>query len=214
MRRTRTTVGVVAAAMALTVGVTGCGGSQAGHHRGAGPFAWLRPAPPPTTWKVARIPRGSTLAYPPGWKPIKTDQGTATVALLGGGERIDGYLNATPKQGSETLANWSRFRVDHNRREGSRHVRLVASANDLRFRSGRGSCVIDSTRPPKPPTARSPASSPARTRAQWWSLRPRPSCGRTRPPHCNGPFRASCLERGAALGLGRRTPQVNREGRP
>jgi hypothetical protein len=144
MRRTRTTVGVVAAAMALTVGVTGCGGSQAGHRRGAGPFAWLRPAPPPTAWKVARIPRGSTLAYPPGWKPIKTDQGTATVALLGGGERIDGYLNATPKQGSETLANWSRFRVDHNRGEGSRHVRLVASANDLRFRSGRGSCVIDS----------------------------------------------------------------------
>jgi hypothetical protein len=144
MRRTRTTVGLVVAAMALTVGVTGCGGSQAGHRRGAGPFAWLRPAPPPTGWQVARIPRGSTLVYPPGWEPIKTDRGTATVALLGGGERIDGYLNATPKQGSETLANWSRFRVDHNRGEGSRQVRLLASANDLRFRSGRGSCVIDS----------------------------------------------------------------------
>jgi hypothetical protein len=144
MRRTRTTtVGMVAAAMALTVGVTGCGGGQAGHRRGAGPFAWLRPAPPPRGWKVARIPRGSTLAYPPGWRPIKTDRGTATVALLGGGGRIDGYLNATPEQGSETLANWSRFRVDHNRREGSRHVRLVASATDLRFRIGRGSCVID-----------------------------------------------------------------------
>jgi hypothetical protein len=143
MWRTRTMVGLVVAATALTVGVTGCGGSQAGDRRGAGPCAWLRPAPPPTGWKVARIPGGSTLAYPPGWKPIKTDRGTATVALLGGGERIDGYLNATPEQGSETLANWSRFRVDHNRGEGSRHVRLVASANDLRFRSGRGSCVID-----------------------------------------------------------------------
>ena len=50
------------------------------------------------------------LAYPPGWTPIKTDPGTASVALLGGGERIDGYLNATPRQGNETLADWSRFR--------------------------------------------------------------------------------------------------------
>jgi len=144
MGRIRTTVGLVVAAMALTVGATGCGGGHPGHDRSAGPFAWLRPAPPPTGWKVARIPRGSALAYPPGWRPIKTDRGTATVALLGGVERIDGYLNATPEQGSETLANWSHFRVNHNRGEGSRDVRLVASANDLQFRSGRGSCVIDS----------------------------------------------------------------------
>ena len=132
------------AVLALTAGVTGCGGGQASHRRGAGPFAWLRPAPPPAGWKVARIRRGSTLAYPPGWRPIETDAGTATVALLGAGERIDGYLNATPKQGSETLANWSRFRPDHSRGEGSRNVRLAASAQDLSFRSGRGSCVIDS----------------------------------------------------------------------
>jgi hypothetical protein len=144
MGRIRTTVGLVVAAMALTVGATGCGGGHAGHDRSAGPFAWLRPAPPPTGWKVARIPQGSALAYPPGWRPIKTDRGTATVALLGGGERIDGYLNVTPEQGSETLANWSHFRVNHNRGEGSRDVRLVASANALRFGSGRGSCVIDS----------------------------------------------------------------------
>jgi hypothetical protein len=42
------------------------------------------------------------------------------VALLGAGGRFDAYLNATPKQGSETLANWSRFRQDHNRDEGDR----------------------------------------------------------------------------------------------
>jgi hypothetical protein len=143
MSRTRATVRLVVAAVALTVGVFGCGGGQSGHRRGAGPFAWLRPTPPPPGWKVARIQRGSRLAYPPGWKPIKTDRGTATLALLGGGERIEGYLNATPRQGSETLANWHRFRVDHNRDEGSRNVRLEASADDLRFRSGRGSCVID-----------------------------------------------------------------------
>jgi hypothetical protein len=144
MRRTRLSASLVVAALALSAGVSGCGGGEAIHRRGAAPFGWLRPAPPPTSWKVARLPGGSTLAYPPGWRPIETDPGTATVALLAAGKRIDGYLNATPKQGSETLANWGRFRVDHNRGEGSRQERLAASATDLRFRSGRGSCVIDS----------------------------------------------------------------------
>jgi hypothetical protein len=65
------------------------------------------------------------------------------VALLGGGGRIDGFLNATPRQGAETLANWRRFRPAHNRHEGDRNVRLLASASDLAFRGGRGSCVID-----------------------------------------------------------------------
>jgi hypothetical protein len=65
------------------------------------------------------------------------------VALLGGGDRIDAYLNATPRQGSETLANWSRFRPEHNRGEGNRSLRVLASASGLSFRSGRSSCVID-----------------------------------------------------------------------
>ena len=144
MRRTRASAGLVVAALALTAGVTGCGGGHPSHRRVAGPFAWLRPAPPPTGWKVARIAGGSMLAYPPGWRAIKTDPGTASVALLGGGDRIDAYLNATPKQGPETLANWSRFRPEHNRGEGNRRVRVVASASDVSFRSGRSSCVIDS----------------------------------------------------------------------
>lgn len=58
--------------------------------------------------------------------------------------RIVGYLNATPRQGSETLANWSDFRVDHNRDEGDRDVRLLGSASRIRFRSGAASCVLDS----------------------------------------------------------------------
>jgi hypothetical protein len=143
MRQTRASAGLVVAACALIAGVTGCGGGHASHRRVAGPFAWLRPAPPPTGWKVVRIPGGSTLAHPPGWRSINTDPGTASVALLGSGDRIDAYLNATPKQGPETLANWSRFRPDHNRGEGNRSVRVVASASDLRFRSGRSACVID-----------------------------------------------------------------------
>jgi hypothetical protein len=65
------------------------------------------------------------------------------VALLGDGEQIDGYLNTTPKQGNETIADWSRFRTQHNRDDGDRGVRLLAATATARFRSGRGACVID-----------------------------------------------------------------------
>jgi hypothetical protein len=57
--------------------------------------------------------------------------------------RIVGYLNATPRQGEETLADWSRFRVAHNREEGDREDRLVAAAKGLRFHAATGACVID-----------------------------------------------------------------------
>ena len=142
MTRTRAIAGLVALAAAAVVLIVGVGGGQAGHRRASEPFAWLRPAAPPPSWKVARS-SGGALAYPPGWKQIKTDPGTASAALLGPGGRIDGYLNATPNQGTETLAHWSRFRPAHNREEGDVNVRLVASARDLKFRGGRGSCVID-----------------------------------------------------------------------
>jgi len=143
-RHARTTIGLIAvtlAAVALIVALAG--GGESSHRRTSGPFAWLHPAPQPTGWTVAHTSDGAALSYPPGWRPIKTDPGTASVALLRSGGRIAAYLNATPKQGTETLANWSRFRPEHNRDEGDRSVRLLASANDLTFRSGRGSCVLD-----------------------------------------------------------------------
>ena len=146
MTRLRATAGLVAlaaAAVVLIVVGLGVGGGQSGHRPASRPFAWLHPASPPAGWTVARIAGGATLAYPPGWRQIKTDPGTASAALLGRHGRIDGFLNATPKQGKETLANWSRFRPAHNHGEGDRDVRLIASARDLKFRAGRGSCVID-----------------------------------------------------------------------
>ena len=144
MRRTRVTVGLVAVAAAAAVLVAAIGGNGSSTHvRASGPFGWLRPAPAPAGWSVARVPSGARLAYPPGWNRIKTDSGTASVALLRSRGRIDAFLNATPRQGTETLANWSRFRPQHNRREGDRGEHLVASTTDAHFRSGRGSCVID-----------------------------------------------------------------------
>lgn len=143
MSRTRLYVcsALAAVGAALLVALGGCGGSA--DARASGPFAWLTPGSSPIGWNVARARGGATLAYPPGWTPIKSDPGTASLALLGDGARIDGYLNVTPRQGDETLADWSRFRPKHNKAEGDRGVRVLARTNDARFRSARGACVID-----------------------------------------------------------------------
>jgi hypothetical protein len=83
---------------------------------------------------------------PPGWRSTDGDPGTRTAISRGPSGRIAGYLNATPRQGAETAANWSAFRVAHNRDEGDRDVRLQAAATGLRFRGASGSCVLDSYR--------------------------------------------------------------------
>jgi hypothetical protein len=139
---------VVSASVAASLGAwEGAAVGSADVNTQAPAFRWLQPRPAPHDWKVARLPSGkATLGYPRTWKPIQTDAGTASVALLGPGRSIRGYLNLTPRQGTETLANWPRFRIEHQGDEGSTEVRLIASAHGLTFRSGRGSCVIDSYR--------------------------------------------------------------------
>ena len=65
------------------------------------------------------------------------------MALTGRTDKIVGFLNATPQQGGETLANWHRFRVAHLGDEGDRAIHLETAATGLSFRGGHGSCVID-----------------------------------------------------------------------
>ena len=139
---------LAAAAIVAVLALAGCGGAarQAREHATGtpAPFTWLRPAAVPADWKIGSLPsRTADLAYPPGWRSIRTDPGTFSAALLGAHDRIRGYLNATPRSGAETLANWSSFRPAHNGEEGDRNVLSEASASGLRFRSGTGSCVID-----------------------------------------------------------------------
>jgi hypothetical protein len=139
---------VVAATIAAILGVwSGAADAGASVNAQAPAFRWLHPQPPPPGWKLARLPSGAaTFAYPRTWRPIRTDPGTASVALLGHKRSIRGYLNLTPRQGAETLANWPSFRIEHLGDEGSTDVRLIASAHGLSFRSGHGTCVIDSYR--------------------------------------------------------------------
>ncbi len=141
---------LVAATIAALLAVWAGAAAGRGSVNGQAPaFGWLhlQPSSPPG-WKLARLPSGAaTLAYPRTWRPIRSDSGTASVALIGHAGSIRGYLNATPRQGTETLANWPSFRIRHVREEEhSNDVRLIAEAHGLAFRSGRGSCVIDSYR--------------------------------------------------------------------
>ena len=110
-------------------------------------FAWLHPAAAPHGWHSSELPSGdATMVYPPSWSPIQSDPGTVTSALRDSDGDIVGYLNATPQQSSETLANWAAFRPDHNADEGDVDLRPIAAATDLAFRSGRGSCLIEDYR--------------------------------------------------------------------
>jgi hypothetical protein len=148
--------------MAIVPILAGCGGGGTAvrtepSHQPDGPVAKahgqqpttsvasrLHPAPAPAGWRSIRIPDGATVAYPPSWKRIRSDVDTGTAVLLGPDDQIRGYLNLTPRQGEETLANWSRFRIDHNGEEGDRAIVTLGRAGGLRFRTGRGSCVRDS----------------------------------------------------------------------
>jgi hypothetical protein len=110
----------------------------------AGAFPVLRPAPPPAGWRDATLPSGPVLAYPATWHAIRSDAGTASAALTDARGAFRGYLNLTPRQGAETLANWPAFRVAHDREEGNLVVTAQGSARGVRFRDGaRGTCVRD-----------------------------------------------------------------------
>jgi hypothetical protein len=84
------------------------------------------------------------MAYPPSWRKLKGDRGTATAALRTADGKYLGYLNVTPRQGNETLAGWRTFRIKHNHEEGDRSVTRLAFASGLSFLNGHGSCVKDS----------------------------------------------------------------------
>ena len=144
----------IAAALALAgaAALAACGGSSGGELTGPpapshpAAFSWVHPQAPGAGWQRQDLPSGNAaLVYPAGWKLIRTDPGTVT-ATLKSNDGIAGYLNVTPQQGEESLANWASFRPAHNAEEGDRNLVPIASATGLPFRVGTGSCVKDSYR--------------------------------------------------------------------
>jgi hypothetical protein len=144
-RRRRRATWLAATLVVLAAGALAAvlaNGSPTRHAAGA--FGWLRPAAAPSGWRSATTASGADLAYPGTWRRIHGDAGTVSAAPVGPNGVFSGYLNATPKAGDETLANWSRFRLGHLGEDGDHGVKLIAATTGLRFRGGHGSCVIDS----------------------------------------------------------------------
>jgi len=140
--------------MGLSATVAACGsGAAPGSGQGASPapgaagFGWFRAASPPATWHRAELPGGqAVLAYPAPMHRMESDPGAVTAGLTSPRGQVLVYLNATPRQGDETLRDWPGFRVSHLRDEGQTAVHTDAVSQPLRFAGGNGRCVIDDYR--------------------------------------------------------------------
>src|SRR5215469_8218067 len=67
-----------------------------------GQFAWLEQTSLPQGWtQLDGDPPLEPLPVPPGFHAVAGDPGTLTAVLFGRGGAYLGYLNATPRQGSE-----------------------------------------------------------------------------------------------------------------
>jgi hypothetical protein len=53
------------------------------------------------------------------------------------------YLNATPRQGTESLRQWAAFRLTLLRSDDAATAHEITAAEGVKFRGGTGSCVID-----------------------------------------------------------------------
>jgi hypothetical protein len=126
----------------VALAVAGCTAAQGAPQ--AGPFAWFTAGPPPSGWHTASLPgQQAVLSYPPTAHPIEADPGAVAEATVTPTGDFVTYLNATPQQGDESLANWPRFRIDHLTDESARSVTLTGAATGLAFQGGTGSCVQD-----------------------------------------------------------------------
>ena len=139
-RRSRCALAALAA-IVVTVTVVACAGPGRPPGRGLAP---LRPAAAPAGWPRAALPGGTgVLSYPPSLHPLSGDAGTVSAARTGPSGVLQLYLNATPRQGPETLARWAEFRVKFLRADNAARAHLDAAAQGVRFRGGTGSCVLD-----------------------------------------------------------------------
>ena len=102
------------------------------------------PAPAPPGWHQLMLPNGTAvLFYPPTMHRVSGDSDAVSAARLGPGGQYLLYLNATPRQGEESLRNWASYRLRFLRSDDASRASLDAAAGNQPFRGGTGSCVID-----------------------------------------------------------------------
>ena len=134
---------IIAAIAIVAVTVSAVVVARPGRPAGSA-FPALHPAAAPGGWRHLILPSGAAvLSYPPGLRQLAGDKDAVSAAKIGPHGAFQLYLNATPRQGSEQLANWAAFRLHLLRSDTAASAQQVAAAQGLKFRGGDGSCVID-----------------------------------------------------------------------
>ena len=153
----RAAIGFIAAVLVAVL--AGCGMAAASHQvsdRPAGtvapvrgttavpPVKGLAVRPAPAGWRRAALPGDqAVLAYPPSMHLVSGDPGTVSAAQLSSSGAYLMYLNATPRQGTESLRNWPAFRLRHLLDDDASAARLLAQSRGVSFAGGTGSCIVD-----------------------------------------------------------------------
>ena len=107
-------------------------------------FPPLVPAAAPAGWPHLTLPNGTAvLSYPPSLHRLAGDKDAVSAARLSPGGAFQLYLNATPRQGAERLRHWAAYRLRLLRSDDAASAHEVSAAEDVKFRGGTGSCVID-----------------------------------------------------------------------
>lgn len=83
------------------------------------------------------------MAFPPDMHRVPSDKGAVSAAKSGANGSFELYLNATPRQGHETLADWPGFRLEHLTEDDASSAHLISQNHGVRFLGGTGTCVID-----------------------------------------------------------------------
>jgi hypothetical protein len=108
-------------------------------------FRWFAPAPAPAGWRHGALPPDAgILSFPATFVNGHDRDGVARERLDHHGTVLV-YLDLSPKQGPERLRDWPSYRLGLVRGE-SNDVHEDGHAFGLKFRGGRGSCVLDDYR--------------------------------------------------------------------
>jgi hypothetical protein len=107
-------------------------------------FPALVPAAAPAGWPQRALPNGTAvLSYPPSLRLVSGDADAVSAAQVSSAGAFQLYLNATPRQGDEQLRGWAAFRLRLLTADDAASARELAAAQDVAFRGGTGSCIID-----------------------------------------------------------------------
>ena len=107
-------------------------------------FPPLVTAAAPPGWPHLTLPDGTAvLSYPPSLRPVSGDTDAVSAAQVSPAGVFQLYLNATPRQGAEQLRGWAAFRLRLLTADDAASAHELAAAQDVAFRGGTGSCVID-----------------------------------------------------------------------